>query len=59
MVEVLRAGLFGVEADDAWDDLFAGAYADEAAGVAAEPEDLPGAGEQGVVASGDAQANIA
>jgi len=54
VVEVVRAGLFGGEADDAVDDLFAGALAVEAADVAAEPEDLPGAGKQGVVAGGDA-----
>ena len=31
------------EADDAVDDLFAGAHTVEAAGVTAQPEDLPGA----------------
>lgn len=45
-VEVLRACLLGVEADDAVDDLFAGAYAVESAGVAAEPKHLPGPGNQ-------------
>jgi hypothetical protein len=35
VVEVLRAGLVGVDADDAVDDFFAGADTVEAAGVAA------------------------
>lgn len=51
---MLRAGLFGVEADDAVDDLFACVGTVESAGVAAEPEHLPGAGEQAVVAGYDA-----
>ena len=42
------------QAGDAVHDLFAVTHAVEAAGVAAEPKYLPGAGEQGVVAVGDA-----
>jgi hypothetical protein len=52
---VLRTGLVGAEADDAVDDFLTGADTVETAGVTAEPEDLPGAREQRVVASGDAQ----
>jgi hypothetical protein len=55
VVEVVRASQVGVDADDAVDDFFAGAYAVESAGVTAEPEDLPGAGEQLVVAGCDAE----
>ena len=54
MVEMRRRRQLRGHAGDAIHDVLAGAYAVEAAGVAAEPKYLPGAGEQGVIAVGDA-----
>jgi hypothetical protein len=58
VVEVGGTGQVSAEAGDAVDDFLAGAHAVEAAGVAAEPEHLPGAGEQPVVAGSDAQGAV-
>src|SRR5207342_2920085 len=54
VVELRGAGQVGGQAGDPVHDLLAGPDAVQAAGVAAEPEGLYGAGEQAVVGRGDA-----